>query len=174
MILKRIFIVIAACGLLAGCSKSLDDQMNEYLAFYYPATTDATYNIIFDWGEYTITAEKPLNEKAHKDSEKYRGYITMRPKVTKPNPELKPVVYLVTPKGAVWTIAPTPEIAEITKRKEVTVTKRRNSTSTQTTTINSRSEPVIDHFMADKAKWTAYGTLTRSGDKSSLTLAKKG
>lgn len=173
MILKRILVVIAACAFLTGCSKSLDDQMNEYLAFYYPATTDATYNIVFEWGEYVITAEKPLNKKAHKDSEKYRGYITMRPRVTKPSPELKPVIYLVTPKGAVWTIAPTSEIAKLKKRKEITVTRRPGSTSTQTTTINSPSEPVIDHFMANKAKWSKYGTLTRSGGKSSLTLAKK-
>lgn len=174
MKLKRILIVIAACAFLSGCGKSLDDQMNEYLAFYYPATTDATYDIIFDWGQYIITTEKPLGTKVHKDSERYRGYITMRPDVTKPNPELKPVIYLVTPMGAVWTIPPTPDIAATRKRKEVTVTRRPGTTSTRTVTINSPSEPVIDHFVANKARWRKYGTLTRSGDKTRLTLAKKG
>ncbi len=169
----RIVAIILACTFMSACSKSLDDQMNEYLAFYYPASGKFSYDIIFDWGKYIIITEDKLDAKMHKDSEKYRGYITMRPEVTKPDPELKPLIYLVTPKGAVWTIRPTTAIAKVRTRKEVTVTRRRSSTSTQTTTINSPSEPVIDYFLANRKKWSAYGQLTRSGDETELKLVEK-
>lgn len=169
----RIAVIILACTILSACGKSLDDQMNEYLAFYYPTTGENFYGIVFDWGKYTIVTQDKPGTKVHKDSENYRGYITMRPEVTKPGPELKPMVYLVTPKGAVWTIAPTTDIAKVRTRKEITVTKSRNSTSTQTITINSPSEPVIDYFLANRKKWSAYGQLTHSGDKTRLTLVEK-
>ncbi len=169
----RIVAIILVCTFLSGCSKSLDDQMNEYLEFYYPPTGRFFYDIIFDWGKYVILTGDKLDTKGHKDSEKYLGYITMRPEVTKPNPELKPLIYLVTPKGAVWTIAPTTAIAKTSSRKEITVTRRRSSVSTQTTTINSPSEPVIDYFLTNRKKWSAYGQLTRSGDGSDLELVGK-
>lgn len=169
----RIAAIILACIVLSACGKSLDDQMNEYLAFYYPASGKFSYEIIFDWGKYVIITEEKLDAKVHKNSEKYRGYITMRPEVAKPDPELKPLIYLVTPKGAVWTIPPTTAIAKVRTRKEVTITRRRSSTSTQTTTINSPSEPVIDYFLAKRNKWSAYGQLTRSGDETGLKLVEK-
>ena len=169
----RIAAILLACTLLSACGKSLDDQMNEYLAFYYPASGKFSYDIIFDWGKYIIITEDKLDAEVHRDSEKFLGYITMRPEVATPDPELKPLIYLVTPKGAVWTIPPTTAIAKVSNRKEVTVTRRRSSVSTQTTTINSPSEPVIDYFLTNRKKWSAYGQLTRSGDDTELELVGK-
>ena len=94
----------------------------------------------------------------------------MRPKVTKPSPDLSPLIYLITPQGVVWTIAGTADIPESKRREEVTVTKNGGTTSTETRVITSYSEPVIDHFLANGSEWTKYGELKKSGEKYSLEL----
>ncbi len=55
--------------------------MQEYIEFYYPASGQYTYKIVFDWGEYIITTEMPGGEEVHAESKKYLGYITRRPTI---------------------------------------------------------------------------------------------
>ena len=153
-----------------GKSGKLDSQIKKYLEFYYPTTGQITYNIVYKWGEYIITTHDKLNTKVHEDSKPYLGYITHRPIVTKPDPNNKPKTYLITPQGAVWEHTGTTEIPERNHRVEETVEKHEHSTSTKTLTIESVSEPVIDHFLVNKAEWHQLGQLEVKGDKTKLIL----
>jgi hypothetical protein len=156
-------------GLLSG-KKPLKKQMHEYMEFYYPSKSKVTYNIIFDWGEYIITTENKENASVHEDSKPYLGYITMRPEVTKQSPDLKPSIYLITPQGEVWENKMVHDIPKRNHRQEITTKKSEHGTTTQTITIQSVSEPVIDHFKAHPEKWRRYGKLEIIGNKTKLKL----
>ena len=41
-------------------------------------------------------------------------------------------------------------------------------TMTRTRTVNSESEPVIDHFLSNPAAWRRYGTMVADGDEFEL------
>jgi hypothetical protein len=156
-----------------GCTKTTEEQIQEYMEFYYPTSGEFTYNVVFDWGEYEIFTGAKIDEQVHPDSEPFKGFITFRPYVT--DAALTPAmpVYLITPDGEVWKTIQGSSIAENNTRKEVTEEKTDFGTSSQTRTINSSSEPVILSFKNDKGIWEKYGTLTAGDNKSSFTPAKK-
>ena len=158
--------------LLSGCKKSTEQQMQEYIEFYYPASGQYTYVIDFDWGTYTINTGPGAEEELHAESEPYRGFISIRPDVKQNNLQEKLPVYLVTAKGEVWSNADFEDIPEIKTRKEVVVKKTESGTSTQTTTIQSALEPVVDHFLKNGESWTKYGVLESSNGKYTLKLVK--
>ena len=150
--------------------KSLAAQLPKYMEFYYPATSTSkvTYNIIFDWGEYIITTEANLNAEVHKDSKPYLGYITMRPEIAGTAPGTHPQIYLITPDGVVWENTTGENIPAISKREEVIEKKSEFGISKLTNTIQSYSEPVIDHFLANPEKWTLFGNLEICKGKTKL------
>lgn len=148
--------------------KSMEDQMKQYMELYYPTSGPFTYEIMFDWSQYTITTEAKLEEEVHDDSRPYRGHITMRPAVVASHPEIHPPMYLITPQGEVWKNDALDSVPEIKTRQEVTERKSDHGTTVQTLTIQSVSEPVIDHFGENPSQWTRYGTIERSGSKSHL------
>ena len=156
-------------GLFKG-KKSLKKQLNEYMEFYYPAKTQFTYDIIFDWGEYIITTEDPKGTVVHQDSVPYLGFITMRPKVEKPAAELITPFYVITPEGLIWENTTGVGIAEIKTRQVVTEKRVEHGVSRTTLTINSVSEPLIDHFKKHPEKWTKYGQLEIVNGKTKLKL----
>lgn len=167
--------LVALTGALTGCGKKSDEAMvREYMEFYYPPKTESTYDIIFDWGTYVISTHTPVDEEVHPDAQKYRGYITMRPDVVKPKEGFTALTYLITPQGQVWSLADSSQIPAAGNREEVTVEKTAQSTSTSTTTIQSPSEPVIDHFLANPAAWQRYGTLEKSGDQYKFKASQSG
>jgi len=168
----KMTVLIFALGLMA-CSKTVESQMQEYLEFYYPTSGTNYYQIAFAWGDYIIDTGASADEELHPDSELYRGYITARTSsATTPEGE-KLYTYLVTPKGEVW-ITDANDIPENKSRQEVVIEKTDSGTSTSTTTINSTSEPVIDHFLNHKEAWKKYGTLKSTDGKSySLELENK-
>lgn len=167
------FVAIISIFGLAGCTKSVESQMQEYLEFYYPSSGTFYYQIAFEWGDYIIDTGASADEELHSDSELYRGYITARTSVAVTPDGEKLKTYLITPKGDVW-ITDVTDIAETKTRKEVIEEKTDFGTSTSTTTINSSSEPVIDHFLANKDAWKRYGTLkSRDGKSYSLELEAK-
>ena len=164
--------VIIIAGLM-GCSKTVESQMQEYLEFYYPTSGIYYYQINFEWGDYMIDTGASADEELHPDSELYRGYITARTSVAVTPEGEKLYTYLVTPKGEVWR-TDAGDIAETKSRQEVVIEKTDSGTSTSTTTINSTSEPVIDHFLNHKEAWQKYGTLKSTDGKSySLELETK-
>ena len=55
-------------------------------------------------------------------------------------------------------------------REEIVTKETDYGTSTNTTTINSTLEPVVDHFRTNKSDWQKYGKLTSSNGKSTLEL----
>ena len=170
--LLKFAILVSLFGLL-GCTKTVESQMQEYVEFYYPTSGTFFYQIAFEWGDYVIDTGASADEEIHPDSELYRGYITARTSSTVTPDGEKLYTWLVTPKGDVW-ITETRDIPETKTRKEVVEEKVQGGTSISTTTINSASEPVIDHFLENKDAWTKYGTL-KSGDGKnySLELEKK-
>lgn len=159
---KFFSIFIMALSLFA-CSKTPQQQVEEYMKLYYPSTTGSYYSIVFDWGSYEIITSDPVGTKVHEDSKPYLGYITMRPDVKGPTGDFKPAIYLITPEGVVWSAEASTAIAKEKERKEVTVTKTDFGSSTSTSTINAANEPIIDHFKANAAAWKKYGTLKSTG-----------
>jgi len=155
-------VLVGICLLLAGCSKTEDEQMQEYIEFYYPTTGEFTYEILFDWGTYVITTGAGMDEELHPDSEPYKGYIVMRPSPKDESTAGAHLTYLITPDATVWTNG-TADIADVNTREEVVTEKTEYGTSTQTTTIQSPLEPVVDHFKANKEAWTQYGVLEPAG-----------
>ncbi len=151
------------CLLASGCSKSTEDQMKEYIEFYYPTTGEYTYDIVFDWGSYVITTSHKPDEQVHPDSEPYKGYIVMRPSL-KDGSQSEFPIYLITPEGSVWTHPASNDIPDTKTREEVVTEKSGSVTSTSTTTINSPLEPAVDHFLANKNSWKEYGRLEKAGD----------
>jgi hypothetical protein len=79
-----------------------------------------------------------------------------------------PSFYLITPVGDVWENKTGAGIAETSNRQEITKTKSEFGTSTQTLTIRSGSEPIIDHFKSHPDKWSRFGKLERQGNKTRL------
>ncbi len=174
MKLKTILAALCATFLLAGCEETLDDQMTEYMEFYYPSTGDFWYDIAFDWGSYLITTHDKMDEEVHPDSEPFRGYVTLRPTVATPAEGLDPKLFLINPDGEVWTIERAVDIAKSTTREEVTVERVQGGTMTQTRTIQSESEPVILHFLANQGAWSRYGTMVADGDSYELERLETG
>ncbi len=150
--------------------KSTEKQMQEYMRFYYPTSGQVRYEILFDWGMYTITTEAKPEKEVSEESRPYSGYITMRPTVAESSSEDNLPVYLITPEGQVWKNGAKESIPEMSTRQEITQEKSESSTTTHTLTIQSISEPVIDHFRDNAGQWTLYGTLETKGSKSSLKL----
>jgi hypothetical protein len=156
--------MLLALGLAACGKPSTQEQVDDYLEFYYPTTGDYFYDIVFGWGNYLITTHHKLDEQVHPDSEPFRGYITFRPSADKDETGQPPMIYLVTPDGEVWMHANDGTIPAKSERDEVV----REGSSTTTTTIRSESEPVILDFKKDPQNWQRYGKLLRDGDKSRL------
>ena len=161
--ISRWFALTLSYLVVAGCSKSTEDQMREYIEFYYPTTGEYTYEIVFDWGLYVITTSHKPDEQVHPDSEPYKGYIVMRPSPKESSQKEFPL-YLITPEGSVWTHAISDAIAETKTREEVVTEKSGSVTSTSITTINSPLEPVVDHFLSHKEEWKDHGRLVKDGD----------
>lgn len=160
--LYRLLLVgLMALGLGACGPKSTQDQIDEYLAFYYPTTGDFFYQIMFDWGNYLITTHAKPDEKVHPDSEPFRGYITFRPSVATDDKGQPLMIYLVTPNGDVWMHANDGSIPESTVREEVV----EEGSMTTTTTIDSTSEPVIRDYLQNPGNWQRYAQLTPDGDE---------
>jgi len=162
------FIKISAMVLMAGlmgCTKTVESQMQDYLEFYYPTSGIYYYQINFEWGDYIIDTGASADEELHPDSELYRGYITARTSTAVTPEGEKLHTYLVTPKGEVW-ITDASDIPETKTRQEVVIEKTDSGTSTSTSTINSTSEPVIDHFLNHKDAWKKYGTLKSADGKN--------
>ena len=153
---------------ILSCSKTTEEQMQEYMEFYYPTSGEFTYNIVFDWGEYVIFTGAKMEEELHPDSEPFKGFITFRPIVTDASFTETVPAYIITPEGEVWKTTQLGLIPEATTREEVIEKKTEYGTSTQTRTITSYSEPLILSFKNNKEIWNRYGTLTLEGDHSSL------
>jgi len=153
---------------LLSCTKTTEEQMQEYIEFYYPTSGEFTYNIVFEWGEYEIFTGAKMEDELHSDSEPFKGFITFRPMVTDASFKETVPAYLITPEGVVWKTTQLDSIPESTTRKEVIEKKTEYGTSTQTRTINSYSEPLILSFKNNSKIWEKYGTLTVEGDQSSL------
>ena len=151
------------CLLVIGCGKSTEEQMREYVEFYYPTTGEYSYDIVFDWGSYVVTTSHKPDEQVHPDSEPYKGYIVMRPSPKERSQNQFPI-YLIAPEGSVWTHPVSDDIPETKTREEVVTEKSGSVTSTSTTTINSPLEPVVDHFLSNKSEWKDYGRLVKDGD----------
>ena len=163
--------MLALSGMLADSTQLTEQMMQKYIEFYYPTTSASVYEIAFKWGTYVITTGAGPDEQLHEDSEPYRGYITMRAFI-QPGSDVKTLpIYLVTPDGTVWTHESTTDIPAETSRDEVTVEKRAYGTSTQTVTIRSGLEPIVDYFKAHKNTWTPYGKVERSDGGNVLKLA---
>ncbi len=143
--------------------------LKKYIEFYYPTTAAAYYDIVFEWGNYGITTGEPLEAEVHPDSERYRGYIGMRP-APLTNADGTPLAtYLITPDGKVWMCYESEvEIAPHNKRDEVV----QEGNATSTTIIQSPLEPLVDHFSAYPEKWKAFGNLVASGKKYKLRTEK--
>ena len=156
-----------------GCEKSFDQQMQEYMEFYYPTTGQYTYNVTFPWGEYVISTGATADEELHPDSEPYRGYITIRPIIRDSSIVKSMPVFLITPKGEVWINNNPGDIPASSHREEVTIEKSDSSTSTNTVTIESVSEPVIDNFQENKQTWKRYGKLEAAVGGGSVFTAVK-
>lgn len=143
------------------------------MEFYYPGKSKVTYNIIFDWGEYIITTEDKQDANVHEDSRPYLGYITFRPKVDEQSSQQKQSFYVITPEGEVWVNTTGQGISEVAIRQEITEERTKHGITTKTLTIQSISEPIIDHFKAHPEQWTRFGKLQYHGDKTRLKLVEK-
>lgn len=168
--MKKLSLLILPISLLLliGCDKSVQSQMQQYMEFYYPTTGKFFYEITFDWGTYTIDTEAALDDEVYKDSQPYRGYITMRPNVETTPAGEELFIFIITPEGEVWKSQDF-SIEQTKTREEVIEETTEHGTSTSTTTINSTSEPIIDRFWANKKAWTKYGEL-KSDDGKGVTL----
>jgi len=153
-----------------SCSKTTEEQMREYIEFYFPSTGQYYYDIVFEWGTYAINTGPDAEEELHADSEPYRGYITMRPHINQNTNLEKLPIYLITPGGEVWITENADSIAESKSRKEITIKKTDYGTSTKTITINSSLEPIVDHYLENKDQWKKYGKLESSNGKYILKL----
>jgi len=173
MKIHKFFTALFLFILLFGCSKTTEEQVQEYMEFYYPTTGEFTYSIVFEWGEYEIFTGAKMDEKVHTDSEPFKGFITFRPFVTNSAITETFPVFLITPNGEVWNTAQISSIPESITRKEVTEEKTEFGISTQTRTIESTSEPVVLSFINNKPIWEKYGTLTTGVDKSTFTPVQK-
>jgi len=151
---------------LSSCTKTTEEQMQEYIEFYYPTSGEFTYNIVFDWGEYEIYTGAKMAEELHPDSEPFKGFITYRPIITDGSLTETIPAYVVTPEGEVWKTTQFDSIPEPAAREEVIEKKTDYGTSTQTRTITSSSEPLILSFKNNKEIWEKYGTLTVEGNQS--------
>jgi len=158
--------------ILSGCTKTTEEQIREYMEFYYPTTGEFTYIIEFEWGEYEIYTNAKMEEEMHVDSEPFKGFITFRPTVTSTAFTEVATAYIITPDGEVWKTVMLDSIPESTIRKEVIEKKTEYGTSTQTRSINSSSEPLILSLTNNNEIWEKYGTLTFDGDQSSFEAVK--
>ena len=151
-------IIFIACSLVSH-SQKLQKQIDDYIAFYYPATGSFVYELTADWGHLLInTGDATDDEEVHTDSKPFVGFISVRSVVTGTYPEERIYTYLITPEGEVWrTLAS--DIPLETTREEVTKEKFDGGVSTLTTTISSSLEPVVIHFKENKDQWSRYGTL---------------
>lgn len=140
------------------------------MEFYYPTSGKMTYFIKFDWGEYIITTEDKKGTEVHEDSKPYLGYITFRPEITHQPSKEPPYYYVITPEGVVWENVNDQGIQKSSERQEVTRKMTEHGTSTHTITIQSVSEPIIDHFRAYPEQWRLYGKLERQGKKTRLNI----
>jgi len=143
------------------------------MEFYYPTTGKIRYEIIFDWGKYIIITEDKLDADVHDDSKPYLGYITFRPEEATKSSKQEQPYYLITPNGEVWKNATGHGISEFSDRQEVSKERTKYGIITQTLTIRSDSEPIIDHFKAHPEQWNRYGKLECLGDKTKLKLIEK-
>lgn len=168
--MKKLLLLSFTFLLFLGCEKSVKTQMHQYMEFYYPTTGKFYYEIMFDWGYYTIDTEYALQDSVDESSIAYKGYITMRPN-SQQSLKAEPLfIYLITPAGEVWESQDF-SIPETKTREVVVEEKTEYGTSTSTSTINSGSEPIIDHFMVNKTAWTKYAELkSNNGKKFSLHL----
>lgn len=164
----RLIIAIAACSLLFGFTKSPDQKMRGHIVSNYPASGNKTHEIKFDWGSYLIITHARPDKEAEENPKSYRGYITMRPTVTEAAPGLKPLIYLITPKGSVWTIPHTEEIPRVARRMKELIMLKGTSTQVTSISVESRSEPIIEHFLEFKKDWAEYGKLEKNGDSYEL------
>lgn len=170
---NRLCTILVITMVLFGCSKAPQEQVDEYMRFYYPAKTESYYSIIFDWGRYEIIPTDPVGSDVHEDSKPYLGYITMRPFIKTPPADFKPAIYVITSKGVVWSIGSDTDIPKDKQRNEVVVKKDKYGTATRTKTLTVPNEPIIDHFKTNPGAWQKYGTLKATGGTfSELTLAK--
>lgn len=171
---RRFFLPACLCLLAACTTPTPEQQMDQYIAIYYPATTDGLYDIVFDWGVLQITCEAPVGQDVQETSKPYLGFITMRPqaKAGMSVPEAIRTT-LIEADGSVWQLPDASAVPESSTRKEVVVERKASSTSTTTTTITSVSEPVIDHFRTKPEAWVRYGTVipNASGGESRLEKA---
>lgn len=171
---SRLIIAIAACLLLSGFNETPNQQIQGHIVSNYPASGNNTQEIEFDWGSYLIITHARPDKGAEADPKSYRGYITMRPTVTEAAPGLEPLIYLITPKGSVWSIPHTEEVPRVTRHlKELTMLKG-TSTKVTSVTIELRSEPIIDHFLEFNEDWTEYGKLEKNGDRYELRVTVGG
>ena len=152
---------------------SLEIDLRKYMVFYYPSTNQATYTIVFPWGNYTITTEDSLSVEVHEDSKPYLGFITLRPTIATPSNHVKPSLFLITPEGEVWEKSTGQGIPNEKERKEIIEKKHESGITTTTRTICSVSEPVIDHFRTNKEQWTKYGILELIKGKTRLKIIKE-
>jgi hypothetical protein len=152
--------------------KSTIKMVQEYMEFYYPSTGKIRYEIIFDWGEYIITTEDKADADVHMDSKPYLSYITFRPEVAKQWSKQSPSFYIITPEGEVWENVNGQGIPEVSTRQEVTKERTTHGVTTKTLTIQSTSEPIIDHFRAHPEQWIEYGKLEHRAGKTRLRLVE--
>ena len=155
--------------LLSNCTKTTEEQLQEYMEFYYPTSGEFTYNIIFEWGEYEIFTGAKMNEDLHPDSEPFKGFITFRPIVTDISFTEPVPAFIITPEGKIWKSIQLDSIPESITRKEIIEKKTDYGTSTQTRTITSSSEPMILSFKNNKDIWVKYGNLTVGESQSNFT-----
>lgn len=154
-----------AVTIVTGQSKKTEKMMQDYLAFYFPATGESFYEITFDWGSYTFITGAGPDDELHPDSEPYRGFVTARPSPLNSDEGEMPS-FLITPKGEVWVHQEQEgEIPEYNSREEKVVEKDKYGTTTTTTTIQSPLEPLVDHFKEHPEGWNKYGVI-QVGKKS--------
>lgn len=173
--MKKYFLIACSCVLIftSGCqfmTPTLEQQLQEYIQFYAPATHKTTYQIGYDWGDYLVFMEDAQDAKVHKDSEPFRGFFVLRPYVKK-GQQTKDVLktYLIKPNGEVWATLKNREIPETNRRKQIT----KNGSSKTTVTIDSPGEAVILSFKNNPSIWFQYGLLKKSGNRYKFTSLTK-
>ena len=136
-------------------------MLDKYLQCYFPTTGEAYYEIMFEDYLYIIDTGSGMDEEVSEASTPYKGFISFRPSSN----DLP--TYLVTPEGIVW-FTVSDDIEEIISREESIVEKTEWGTSTSTMYIDSRLEPVVNHFRENPDTWKKYGTLTSKKGKYKL------
>ena len=172
----RILISAMICFILGVHSTTAQQDtqklVDQYIEFYYPTTGAYFYEIAFDWGMYMIDTGHALEDSVHVDSERYKGYITLRPFPNGvQNAELL-FTYIVLTDGDVWRTDAT-DMEKTNPREEVVIEKDEYGTSTMTTTINSYLEPVVDHYLSNPTQWEKYGSLVIRKNKYVLNKILK-